>query len=83
MTKESIFTKEQAIFLKYNDTVKGLVMEDDLDRIGMKGYIDVINKGSFLDVFLGRHNNYYLVVNITKYADSGSIFAAEKPVLKF
>lgn len=83
MTKDSIFTKEQAIFLKYNDTVKGLVMEDDLDRIGMKGYIDVINKGSFLDVFLGRHNNYYLVVNITKYADSGSFFAPEKPVLKF
>jgi hypothetical protein len=56
--------------LKYNDTVESVVLEDDIDRIGMKGYIDVINKNSILDTFLGRHNNYYLVITFTQYMDT-------------
>lgn len=75
-----VFTKDQCIFLKYNDTVESVVLEDDIDRIGMKGYIDVINKNSILDTFLGRHNNYYLVITFTQYIDT---FLEQKPVLKY
>jgi hypothetical protein len=60
--------------LKYNDTVRKIVLEDDIDSIGLKGYIEVDNKGSFLDMFLGRHNNYYLVITFTKYFDSTSFW---------
>lgn len=69
-TSQRIFTKQQAIFLKYGDTVKSIVLQDDIDNIGLTGYIQVDNRGSFLDAFLGRHNVYYVVINITKYKDN-------------
>lgn len=69
-TGQKIFTKQQAIFLKYGDTVKSIVLQDDIDNIGLTGYIQVDNRGSFLDAFLGRHNVYYVVINITKYKDN-------------
>lgn len=80
LANAEVFTKNQCIFLKYNDTVESVVLEDDIDRIGMKGYIDVINKNSVLDTFLGRHNNYYLVITFTQYVDT---LFQEKPVLKY
>lgn len=80
LASADVFTKDQCIFLKYNDTVESVVLEDDIDRIGMKGYIDVINKNSILDTFLGRHNNYYLVITFTQYMDT---LLQQKPVLKY
>lgn len=80
LASADVFTKDQCIFLKYNDTVESVVLEDDIDRIGMKGYIDVINKNSILDTFLGRHNNYYLVITFTQYMDT---VLQQKPVLKY
>lgn len=75
---ESNFTRDKNIFLTYNDTVTNIYLIDDLSSIGLHGYIDVINKGSFLDIFLGRHNNYYLVINITEYDELG-----ERPKTKY
>lgn len=83
LIKDDVFTSKQAVFLKYNDTVRKIVLEDDIDSIGLKGYIEVDNKGSFLDMFLGRHNNYYLVITFTKYLDSTSFWQAEKPLIKY
>ena len=56
-------------------------MVDDINQIGLKGYFEVDNKGSFLDMFLGRHNNYYLVLNITKYVDN--TLGKETPQIKY
>ncbi len=84
ITSSDIFTTQQCLFLKFNDTVESLVLEDDIERIGMKGYIDVINKSSILDTFLGRHNNYYVVINITQYADNfASIFGKQQVLVKY
>lgn len=71
--------KKHAIMMKYNETVTSIVLEDDIDSIGMKGYIQVVNKGSALDPFIGRHNNYYLVITITQYANQQS---KQKPLIK-
>ena len=73
MFDESNFSDDRNIFLKYNDTVKNIYLIDDLSSIGLHGYIDVKNTGSFLDMFLGRHNNYYLVINITEYDEMGKL----------
>lgn len=71
------FKKSNNIFLKYNDTVTNIVLRDSLDSIGLSGYIDVNNASSYLDVFLQRHNNYYLIINITEYDNDN------KPKIKY
>lgn len=68
-SSDKIFTSNSNIFLKYNDTVRLIHLVDDIDSIGLSGYIDVNNIGSHLDLFLERHNNYYLIINFTKYQD--------------
>jgi hypothetical protein len=53
---------------------------DDIDSIGLNGFITVKNIGSHLDVFLERHNNYYIIINFTKYQDDNG---KEVPTIKF
>lgn len=53
--------------LKYNDVVINLYLEDDLNSIGMRGYIDVRNTSSYLDMYLGKIENFYVVINITEF----------------
>lgn len=69
---DSNFTLTENIYLKYLDTVKAIYLEDDISSIGLTGYIDVLNISSYLDMFLGRHNNYYLVINFTEYDGEGT-----------
>ena len=68
---DSNFTLTENIYLKYLDTVKSIYLVDDISSIGLTGYIDVLNISSYLDMFLGRHNNYYLVINFTEYDSEG------------
>lgn len=67
LTSSDIFTNNQNVFLKYNDTVTSICLQDNIDNIGLSGYIDVNNISSSLDIFLERHNNYYVIINFTKY----------------
>lgn len=78
---ESNFKKEENVFLKYGDTVKNIVLKDKLDSIGLSGYIDVINTSSFIDIFLQRHNNYYLVINISECDDNGNPTVIYEPYI--
>jgi len=64
---DSNFEQKNNIPLKYQDTVQNIYLVDDISSIGLSGYIDVINTGSYLDLFIGRHNNFYLVINFTEY----------------
>lgn len=59
--------KESCIFLKYNQDVPSFYIEDDLNSIGVNGYIDVINMTSHLDLFLGKLEDYFVVINLTEY----------------
>lgn len=68
---DSNFKLNENIYLKYLDTVKSIYLVDDISSIGLTGYIDVLNISSYLDMFLGRHNNYYLVINFTEYDGEG------------
>lgn len=68
---DSNFEQKNNIPLKYQDTVQNIYLVDDISSIGLSGYIDVINTGSYLDLFIGRHNNYYLVINFTEYDEIG------------
>lgn len=64
----SDFCKEgEAIFLPYNDKIQEIVLEDALDSIGLRGYVDVTDMGSALEGIFERHNNYYFVINFTEY----------------
>lgn len=81
LTDEQIFTEKQNIFLKYNDVVREINLMDDIDNIGLKGYIEVDNIGSHLDVFLERHNNYYVIINFTQYQDDEN--GKEIPKMKY
>ena len=69
---DSNFVLNKNIYLKYIDTVKAIYLEDDISTIGLSGYIDVLNVSSYLDMFLGRHNNYYVVINFTEYDSDGT-----------
>lgn len=74
----SNFTEKGRDFhLKYNEDVINLYLEDNLNSIGLAGYIDVKNESSYLDIPLGKHNNYYIVVNITQYNND------DKPIIKY
>lgn len=78
---EEDFKKDSNVFLKYGDTVRNIVLKDKLDSIGLSGYIDVTNTSSFLDIFLQRHNNYYLVMNITECDNNGNPTTIYEPYI--
>ena len=63
------FNSEEAkpTHLIYNKDVTDLYLEDNLNSIGMSGYMNVTNETSYLDIFLGKLDDYYVVINITEY----------------
>lgn len=65
--------RDNIIRLPYSEQVKSIIMEDSLDRIGMKAQVEVTNMGSSLEGIFERHNNYYFVINFTQYVSGGSI----------
>ena len=56
---------KHVFWLDYKLMVLKLVLNDSLSNIGTTGYIDIHNTGSYADVFLHRHNSFYVVINIT------------------
>lgn len=70
---EDIVNPEDIIKLPYSEVVKEIILDDKLDSIGVTGSIIVSNTGSILEGVFERHNNYYLVINITEQVGSGSI----------
>ena len=72
-TGKDFYDSKNAVYLPYSSSVKEIVLEDTLDCIGMRGYIDVYNEGGVLDGILERHNLFYLVINMTDYFGNQSI----------
>lgn len=70
---EDIVNPEDIIKLPYSEVVKEIILDDKLDSIGVTGSIIVSNTGSILEGIFERHNNYYLVINITEQIGEGSI----------
>lgn len=70
---EDIVNPEDIIKLPYSEVVKEIILDDKLDSIGVTGSIIVSNTGSILEGIFERHNNYYLVINITEQIGKGSI----------
>lgn len=84
MTPKTVIT-EDAMFkdvlkLEYNKDIKCIVLEDDLYSIGLKGYIEIYNTGSWLDKIINRINQLYIVINITEYEN---INGELKPYVKY
>ena len=65
LNKDAMF--KDVLKLEYNKQVKKIVLEDNLYSIGMSGYIDVDNTGSWIDKILSRSNQFYVVINFTEY----------------
>lgn len=72
-TGKQFYDPKNAIYLPYSSSVKEIVLEDTLDSIGMKGYIDVYDEGGVLDGVLEKHNLFYFVINMTDYVGESSI----------
>ena len=54
ITEDSMF--KSVLSLEYNKHIKQIVLEDNLYSIGLQGYMDVDNTGSWLDKVLTRLN---------------------------
>lgn len=61
------FEEAKPLHLTYNRDVTDLYLEDNLNSIGMSGYINLINQTANMDIFLGKLEDYYIVINITEY----------------
>lgn len=73
---KNYFTPDNWTFLKYNQDIMSIVIEDKLARFGIRGHMDIINTGEHLNFILDRLNCYYLVINFTlmEGEDSGIKF---------
>lgn len=75
-----IYDKKLQFPLVYNHTITSIILNDNLDSIGLTGYMDIKNPSSFLDVLLGRYNNFYVVINFTEY-NNKTIFRKFEPYI--
>lgn len=57
--------QKNVLWLNYKQQVMKMVLNDSLNSIGINGYIDIHNTGSYADIILHRHNSFYIVINIT------------------
>lgn len=71
-----------AFRLTYKNDIQSIVLEDRLDCIGMYGYIQVKSMSGYLDMILERHNNYFLVINISR-VDGGSQDGSDRVLTRF
>ena len=79
LTEEAMV--KNVLTLSYNKQVTRIVLQDTLYSIGLQGYMEVDNTGSWLDKVLNRINQVYVVINITEYVtDKGGEF---KPFIKY
>lgn len=58
--------------LRYNSEIKTIILQDRLDSIGLKGFVQVQSNDSYLDMFLERHNNFFFILNFTEVSDNKS-----------
>lgn len=75
------YTNGGTIFLTYGKDVISFYLEDNLNTIGFNGYIDIKNDASSLDVFLGKIDDYFVVINITEYTENDKNESV--PLLKY
>lgn len=75
------YENNKPIFLTYHKDVISFYLEDNLNQIGFSGHLDVKNDSSSFDLFLGKIEDYFVVINITEYTknESGEI----EPLLKY
>ena len=78
---KKMFNPNQVIWLEYPKNITQIILEDNLQTIGFKGYIDIKNDGSQFDTFLNRCNLFYLVMNITEYDASGTPIVKYEPYI--
>lgn len=64
--------QENAIFLPYGDIIRSIILEDTLDSIGLRGFVELSNMGGALEGIFERHNNYYFVITFTEYVQQNS-----------
>ena len=64
---ETDFGKAKPLFLTYNKDVTSFYLEDNLNSIGVSGSIDVRNESSHLEIFLGKNDDYFVVINISEF----------------
>lgn len=65
MASEKMF--KEVLWLQYPTDVIEIQLEDNLYSVGLRGYMDVNNTGSQIDVILNKSNLFYVVINITEY----------------
>lgn len=63
--------KKDPTILTYNRDVISFFLEDSLESIGVNGYIDFNNSSSNLVQFLGKIENYFIILNITECMRDG------------
>lgn len=63
------FDLSEMVFLDYNERVRQLVIEDDIEHFGWAGFIEFVNKGEAYNTILDRINCYHLIINITEQLD--------------
>ena len=78
---KKMFNPNQVIWLEYPKNITQIILEDNLQTIGFKGYIDIKNDGSQFDTFLNRCNLFYLVMNITEYDANGTPIVKYEPYI--
>lgn len=66
-------TKSLAVPLILGSGVDAVVLNDRLDQFGMNGYIQLNDSYSYLDIYLTRYHNFYLVINISQKTKDGIV----------
>ena len=80
ITEDAMF--KQVLKLEYNKQVTRIVLEDNLYSIGLQGYMEVDNTASWLDKIINRVNQFYVIINITEYANDTD-GGGTKPFIKY
>lgn len=57
--------QKNVLWFDYKMSVLKIVLEDTLNNMGINGYMEMHNLGSYADIMLHRHNSFYIVLNIT------------------
>lgn len=78
---ETDFEKAKPLFLTYNKDVTSFYLEDNLNSIGISGSIDVRNESSHLELFLGKSDDYFVVINISEFITNKD--GKEEPLYRY
>lgn len=77
MEYEQLIKTENVIFLKYNENIESISLDDSIGNFGMGANVVIFNDGGMYDMILQRYNCFYFVLTFTIVGDEGQSIKLE------